>query len=171
MKLYFDIDTQIDFVFPAGALYVAGAERLIPAIAKLNREAVDSGAKLISTTDAHSENDPEFKVWPAHCVVGTTGQLKPSALLTGSSSQIIVEKQQLDLFSNPKTDELLREFAPSECIVYGVVTEYCVQKCAMGLLARGHKVTLVESAIQCLSPADAATFLTGYRARGGTVTS
>ena len=28
MKLYFDIDTQIDFLFPAGALYVPGAERL-----------------------------------------------------------------------------------------------------------------------------------------------
>ena len=27
MKLYFDIDTQIDFMFPAGALYVPGAEK------------------------------------------------------------------------------------------------------------------------------------------------
>ena len=36
MKLYFDIDTQIDFMFPAGALYVPGAEKLLPRIAQLN---------------------------------------------------------------------------------------------------------------------------------------
>jgi nicotinamidase/pyrazinamidase len=37
MKTVFvDVDTQIDFLFPAGALYVPGAERLLPAIARLN---------------------------------------------------------------------------------------------------------------------------------------
>ena len=29
MKAFFDIDTQIDFLFPAGSLYVPGAERLL----------------------------------------------------------------------------------------------------------------------------------------------
>ena len=28
--VFFDIDTQIDFVFPAGALYVPGAEIFCP---------------------------------------------------------------------------------------------------------------------------------------------
>jgi nicotinamidase/pyrazinamidase len=171
VKLFFDIDTQIDFMFPSGALYVPGAEKLIPAIAQLNWDAVQSGAKLISTACAHTEDDPEFKVWPPHCVVGTVGQLKPAALLTGNPAQIILEKQELDLFSNPKTDELLREFAPEECVVYGVVTEYCVQKCALGLLARGHKAVLAEHAIQCLNPADAAAFLDDFRARGGMLLS
>ena len=148
MKLYFDIDTQINFISLSGALYVPGAEKLLPAIAKLNRQAVESGSKLISTTCAHGEDDPEFKQWAPHCIVGTIGQLKPAALLTCNPSQIILEKQELDLFSKPRTDELLREFAPDECFVYGVVTEYCVSKCAMGLLARGHRVTLMGHAIQ-----------------------
>src|SRR5581483_4392706 len=30
VKLFFDIDTQVDFMFPAGALYAPGAEKLIP---------------------------------------------------------------------------------------------------------------------------------------------
>ena len=37
--LFFDVDTQIDFLFPAGALYVPGAERIVPAIARLNQYA------------------------------------------------------------------------------------------------------------------------------------
>jgi nicotinamidase/pyrazinamidase len=169
MKVYFDIDTQIDFLFPAGALYVPGAEKLVPTIAKLNREAVESGAKLISTACAHSEDDAEFKVWAPHCVLGTVGQTKPVALLTGSPSQIVLEKQELDLFSNPKTEELLREFGPSECVVYGVVTEYCVKKCSMGLLERGFRVTLVENAVQTLNAADSNEFLHAFRRLGGCV--
>ena len=151
MKLYFDIDTQIDFMFPAGALYVPGAEKLLPLIATLNRAAVAGGGKVISTTCAHTEDDPEFKVWPPHCVVGTAGQAKPCALLLGGSDgQIILEKQQLNLFTNPRTDELIKALAPEECIVYGVVTEYCVSLAAKGLLQRGRRVSIVEDAIETL---------------------
>ena len=32
--VFFDIDTQLDFLYPAGALYVPGAERIVPAIAR-----------------------------------------------------------------------------------------------------------------------------------------
>ena len=32
--VFFDIDTQIDFLYPAGALYVPGAERLLPLISQ-----------------------------------------------------------------------------------------------------------------------------------------
>ncbi len=69
--VFFDIDTQIDFVYPAGALYVPGAERILPIVGELNRRA----PVLISTMDAHSEDDPEFQIissslrgrnrWPA----------------------------------------------------------------------------------------------------------
>ena len=41
--VFFDIDTQIDFMYPAGALYVPGAERIVPAIAQLNRHAAGRG--------------------------------------------------------------------------------------------------------------------------------
>ena len=166
MKLYFDIDTQIDFMFPSGALYVPGAEKLIPTIARLNREAVEGGDKLISTADAHAEDDPEFRTWAAHCVKGTVGQMKPAATLVG---QPIVEKQELTLFSNPETERMIREIAPEECVVYGVVTEYCVQLCAMGLLERGYKVRLLENAIQGIGDADAAEFLREFQARGGVI--
>ena len=179
MKLYFDIDTQIDFMFPAGSLYVPGAEKLLPLIAKLNRE-----GKLISTTDAHTENDPEFKTWPHHCVAGTVGQTKPAALLRekrtvvpnrpvdleiDGADQIILEKQHLSLFTNPNTDALIKALAPAECVVYGVVTEYCVQQCAIGLLDRGYRVSVVKNAIESLDMTAAARFLSEFAARGGTV--
>ena len=77
--VFFDIDSQLDFLYPAGALYVPGAEKIVPAIARLNRFAAERGIPVVSTTDAHTEDDPEFKVWPHHCVAGTWGQRKADA--------------------------------------------------------------------------------------------
>ena len=74
--VYFDIDSQLDFLYPAGALYVPGAERIVPVIASLNRFAAAQGIPVVSTTDAHAEDDAEFQVWPHHCVAGTWGSAR-----------------------------------------------------------------------------------------------
>ena len=115
--VFFDVDTQLDFMYPAGALYVPGAERIVANVARLNRHAAANDIPLISDTDAHSENDREFLHWPPHCVAGTLGQLKPQSTLLERRTvvsakallnewpqgiqQILLEKQTLDAFSNP----------------------------------------------------------------------
>src|SRR5215813_4490341 len=79
--VFFDVDTQIDFLFPAGSLYVPGAEKIIGNIARLNAMAASQGIPVISTMDAHTENDAEFTIWHPHCIVGTVGQHKPAVTL------------------------------------------------------------------------------------------
>lgn len=179
---FFDIDTQIDFMFPAGALYVPGAERLLPGIARLNRHAAARAFPLVSTADAHNENDPEFKDWPPHCVAGTAGQAKPAATLLekrvtvpsrpvevrpADAPQIILEKQQLDLFTNPNLPALIEALAADEYVVYGVVTEHCVRCAALGLLSLGKPVTLVSDAIQMLRKEEAERTFREFTERGG----
>jgi nicotinamidase/pyrazinamidase len=167
--VYFDIDTQIDFLFPAGALYVPGAEKLIPALGRLNRHAVAAGNPLISSMCAHSEDDPEFRQWPPHCIVGTVGQLKPAELLV--EKQIILKKNQLDIFSSPELTPLLSRLAADRYVVYGVVTEYCVRLCAMGLLRLGKPVSIVTDAIQTLDAEQGASTLREFKAAGGVLTT
>src|SRR5258706_8437794 len=88
--VFFDIDTQIDFMYPSGALYVPGAERIVPVIAELNRKA----PIVISTMCLHSEDDSEFDVYGHHCVAGTIGQTKPAiTLLNDPARQILLPKQ------------------------------------------------------------------------------
>lgn len=183
---YFDIDAQIDFLFPAGALYAKGAEQIIPAIAALNRYAANQGHHLISTTCAHPEVAEEFKVWPPHCIVGTLGQTKPASTLLDSritipyttialpeisAQQIILEKNELDLFTNPNLIPLLDALNVTDCTVYGVLTEYCVQHAAMGLLATGRRVRLVTDAIHHLNAPAAEEILTTFEAKGGELIS
>jgi len=170
MKTVFvDVDTQLDFVVPAGALYVPGAERIIPAVARLNSYAASRGITVLSTTDAHAEDDPEFRQWPPHCVSGALGQRKPASTLlarrsvvstrpgdspAGGVQQIIVEKQALDAFTNPNLGPLLERLGAQRYVVYGVVTEYCVRCAALGLLKTGAEVQVVTDAIQTLNDED-----------------
>jgi hypothetical protein len=83
LTVFFDVDTQFDFVLPAGAMHVPGSERLLPTIARLNEFAAAQGILVLSTVDAHPENDSEFTEYAAHCIRETAGQRKPdSTLLT-----------------------------------------------------------------------------------------
>jgi nicotinamidase/pyrazinamidase len=165
MKMvFFDIDTQIDFVYPAGALYVAGAENILPVIGQLNRKA----PIVISTMDAHSENDPEFQIYPHHCVVGTVGQQKAAMTLVDKrDQQIIIEKQTLDCFSNPKLFPLLAELNADRYVVYGVVTEICVRLAIFGLLKTGKRVELVTDAVKALDENAANKMISEFIAAGG----
>jgi nicotinamidase/pyrazinamidase len=185
MKAFFDIDTQLDFMTPGGALYGPGAERLLPAIAKLNRHAAEYHIPLISTTDAHPENAAEFQVWPPHCVTGTFGQQKPCSTLLArrtvvpydpswpgvtqidSASQIIIRKNGLDMFSNPHLPSVLSVLGVTECIVYGVFIDYCVKSAIMGLLRTGRQVSLVTDASASISQEAGDCVIGDFIAAGG----
>ncbi len=148
----------MDFLFSAGALYVPGAEHLVPLIAQLNHHAFARRIPLISTVDAHAENDLEFALWPPHCVAGTLGQRKPECTLLAQRAgapqiapQMILEKQSLDCFTSPHLPGLLAALDADHCVVYGVVTEICVLNAALGLRDRGYQVSIVSEAVRELS--------------------
>ena len=169
--IFWEVDAQADFMLPGGKLYVPGAEKIIPNIQRLVRGAMDAGIFLVSSGDAHPEGDPEFQRFPPHCLRGTPGaRIIPEGLAGNSrtipndpsqtlqkdilrSPQVVIEKQTLDVFDNPRTSELVDQLgADAEYVVFGVVTEYCVRCAAKGLLERGRKVAIVKDAIEALDP-------------------
>ena len=208
--VYFDIDTQIDVIAGALSLWAAGFQNpqrggaaaasppleiqkikdrlyMITGGCQCGNTAVfetANGVVVVSDMCAHSEDDPEFRDWPPHCVVGTTGQLKPQSTMlekravvpntpaeiaVEGAEQIILEKQQLDLFTNPNLKRLLEILKADEYVVYGVVTEYCVGFAARGLLDTGRPVTLVTDAIRSLRDEDASRTIEDFARRGGRV--
>jgi nicotinamidase/pyrazinamidase len=181
--VFFDIDTQIDFIFPAGALYAPGAEKILPTVAKLNHHAAKHRIPVISTMDAHRENDPEFAQWPHHCVVDTFGQRKPVSTLLENraivpnarcavpiAEQILLEKQTFSALSNVNFSVLLDHFQADRYVVYGVVTEVCVKFAAFGLLETGKRVEIVTDAICALNEENGAKTLADFQAAGGHLT-
>ncbi|MBZ5582275.1 MAG: cysteine hydrolase [Acidobacteriia bacterium] len=164
--VFFDIDSQVDFLYPAGALYVPGAECIVPAIARLNRYAAAHGIPVVSTADAHAENDVEFRQWPPHCIAGTLGQRKAAETRLDPARQIVVEKQTVDVFLCPRLGQVVEELNPERCVVYGVVTEICVYYAVKGLLERGKQVVVVTDAVRELQPEDAARVLGDFQSAG-----
>lgn len=186
MTVFFDVDTQADFLYPNGALYVPGAEQIVERVAALNHFAASHGIPVISTMDAHTENDPEFREWPRHCVAGTPGQRKPPSTLlesrvavrnepglpaTAGAQQILIEKQALDCFTNVNLSALLERLEADRCVVYGVVTEICVKYAAFGLLKAGRRVEIVTDAIKELDSSAAGAMLREFTAAGGALTT
>jgi nicotinamidase/pyrazinamidase len=171
--IFWEVDTQADFMLPGGKLYVPGAERLLPNIRRLTDAARQGRVFLVSHGCFHTQDDPEFKTFPPHCINGTAGSAyvpealtekvvtvpnEPTAALPpdlAQYQQILLEKQTLDIFESQHADELVKRLGKNaEFVVFGVVTEYCVRLAAKGLLERGHRVSVVKDAIETLKRED-----------------
>jgi nicotinamidase/pyrazinamidase len=185
--IFWEVDTQADFMLPGGKLYVPGAERLLPNIRKLTDAARQGRVFLVSHGCYHTNHDPEFKIFPPHCVKGTPGSAyvpealtekvvtipnEPAAALPRDLShyqQILLEKQTLDIFESRHADELVKRLPKdAEFVVFGVVTEYCVRFAAKGLIERGRRVSVVEDAIETLKAEDGQRTGTELQALGAT---
>jgi nicotinamidase/pyrazinamidase len=165
-----DVDTQRDFILSSGACHLPGAERLISKLRRLFEFARKNGVSIISTAEIHIPGDPEFNQFPPHCLQGTDGQKKlddtllPRPVVLENKpidrnlletvqkyQQIIVQKQQFDVFTNPVMERLLRVL-PQHAIVFGVMAEHAVKYACLGLRRAGVKTVVVSDAIRGLNP-------------------
>jgi len=183
--VFWEVDTQKDFMLPGGKLYVPGAERLLPNIRRLTDAARHERVFLVSHGCFHTKDDPEFATFPPHCVKGTAGAgfvpealtekvvtvpNEPTATLPADFSQyqqILLEKQTLDIFATQHAEELVERLGhEAEFVVFGVVTEFCVRFAAKGLLERGRSVSVVQDAIETLDSQDGKRAVTELQALG-----
>jgi nicotinamidase/pyrazinamidase len=188
--IFWEVDVQRDFMLPGGHLYVPGAEKLVPNIRRLTDAARQGQVFLVSHGDFHAPNDPEFEIFPPHCVKGTAGaELLPEALTDKvvrvpndpdaklpedllAYQQIVLEKQTLSIFESRHADALVKKLGNhAEFVVFGVVTEYCVSFAAKGLLERGCRVALVQDAIETLKPEDGQRTISELKQMGARLTT
>lgn len=166
--VFVDIDTQFDFMNPNGALYVPDAEDITDNIRKLFVYAKEHKIKILSSTDAHKADDPEFKLFPPHCVKDTPGNQKIEASTckdniiienveqditesTLNHEQIIVESQTFDIFESINTGEIAKKLDAHNYVVFGVATDYCVKAAVLGFLRRDYNVSLVTDAAKAIT--------------------
>lgn len=86
LKIFYDIDTQNDFMNKDGALYVPDAELIKPNLKLLTDYARKNHIVVIGSVDRHfgtpeyKHQEQELKIWggpfPNHCMDGTPGQIK-----------------------------------------------------------------------------------------------
>ena len=185
--VFWEVDAQADFMLPGGKLYVPGAEKLLPNIRRLTDAARQGRVFLVSHGCYHTKDDPEFAIFPPHCVQGTPGaNLVPEALTEkvvtvpneaaaslppdlSRYQQILLEKQTLNIFESRHADELVERLGPNvEFVVFGVVTEFCVRFAAKGLLERRRRVSVVRDAIETLNSEEGKRAVAELQALGAT---
>jgi nicotinate phosphoribosyltransferase len=167
--VFLDVDTQADFMLPSGALYVPGAELIVPNLRRLFEYASAEGIPLLSSADAHAPNDPSFAEWPPHCVVGTPGQRRipetqsphtrvvpnrPGAFQAADWSEgltLEIEKREYSVVTNPNFPAVMAALGPRRFVVFGVATDYCVKESALALRRLNAPVDLVVDAIRAIS--------------------
>ena len=182
--ILWDVDTQVDFMEPAGKLYVPGADATRHAMSRLVRAAREAGIVHVASADDHLATDAEISgtpdfvtTYPPHCMRGTRGakkiaetaQLEPlvfgSADLAPEQREFLLRKQSTDVFTNPNAAALLDFLAPSEVIVFGVATDVCDHAAIVGMRDRGWNVAFVEDAASGLSDERVAACTAEWRAR------
>ncbi len=148
------IDMQNDFVRSNGKLYVPDAERTIKPIANLLEKARRSGVRVIYTQDWHFKDDPEFRIWGEHCVMGTWGadiveELKPQP------DDIVIRKRRYDAFFGTDLDYVLRHVVKADTlIVTGTVANICVLHTAGSAALNWYKVIMPIDAVSALNRFD-----------------
>lgn len=164
-QIFWDVDTQHDFIAADGLLAVPGAEAILPALARLTQYAHDHQIRIVASADDHDlghaeiSDHPDWRAtYPPHCMRGTPGQEKVpgtalrnplilhavphdeerlAARVRSHQGDILLLKPGTDVFgSNPNAATVLAALAPSRVVVYGVATDVCVVAAVDGIARR-----------------------------------
>lgn len=172
--LFWNVDTQFDFVEPGGKLYVPGAELLKPLWKELTKLAADKNIKVVNTADFHYANSAELSAspdfittFPEHCMANTPGadylaetEADNPAVFdwdkqylsydeVNTKRNIVLRKDAFDVFiGNSHTESIVEILAPKTVVVYGVTTNVCVNDAVVGLAKRVGQVYVIEDAIK-----------------------
>jgi nicotinamidase/pyrazinamidase len=197
--LFWDVDTQYDFMRADGKLYVPDAEEIIPNLERLTNHAHGAGIPIIASADDHVpghrelSDHPDFReTFPPHCMHGTPGQRKipetalrdplvigpdredPAAVrkrVREHPGDLLFNKQWFDVFTNPNVEPAVAQLDPERVFVYGVALDVCNKYAIEGLLARRPRAKLfaVTDAMKPIDATQAETLLAGWARRGVTL--
>jgi nicotinamidase/pyrazinamidase len=168
--IFWDVDTQYDFMKADGKLYVPDAEHIIPNLKRLTDYAHGHGIRVVASADDHQpghrelSDHPDFKqTFPLHCMHGTPGQKKipetalrdplviepdpqdPQVLaerVRGHRGDILFHKHWFDVFSNPNVLPVVDALAPEDIVLYGVALDVCNRYAIEGFLERRPAIRL-----------------------------
>ena len=119
------IDMLRGFLEEGHPLYCGDkARRIIPNVQQLLEQELARGSKVFFICDHHDPDDPEFKMFPPHCIEGTAeAEVIPElARYQGE----VIPKKRYSAFFDTSLEEKLNKLKPDKLIVCGACTNICV---------------------------------------------
>jgi nicotinamidase-related amidase len=153
------VDMQNDFVKEDGALFVPAAKETVSNIQHLLRSARESGVRVAYTQDTAVEGDPEFNIWPEHCLKGSWGW-EIIAELAPEPDDLICPKNRYDAFYGSWLDHFLtRIWHVDHVIIVGTVANICVAHTAASAGLRWLNIVMPANGISAMNDFDQALAL------------
>ena len=122
---------------------------IIPNVQKLLERELEQGAKVFYLCDSHTPNDPEFRMFPPHCIEGTIeSELIPE--LSQYPGEIIPKRTFSSFYDTP-LEKKLEALNPKTIVVCGVCTHICVLQAVIDARNRGYEV---EIPVDCVASFD-----------------
>lgn len=163
-KALISIDYTVDFVADDGKLTAGSPAQAIEAsIAKVTKEAYDSGDYIFFAIDCHDEGDtfhPETKLFPPHNIRGTEGRALYGQLDTvyqeikDDARVFWMDKRHYSAFSGTDLDIRLRERRVDTVVLTGVLTDICVLHTAIEAYNLGYQIEIIGDAVASLTDAN-----------------
>lgn len=147
------VDMQNDFVRESGSLFVPSAPALVPALENLLVQARAERVRVVFTQDWHTQDDPEFAIWPVHAVAGSWGAEIISELAP-EPEETCIRKLRYDAFYATSLDHLLRLWQIENLVIVGTVTNICVLHTAASAALRWYRVVVPQDGCAALNSSD-----------------
>jgi nicotinate phosphoribosyltransferase len=146
------VDMLRGFLEEGNPLYCGeAARRIIPNVQRLLDKEIASGSRAFFVCDHHDPDDEEFKMFPPHCIAGTS-EAEVIPQLSGYAGEVI-PKRRFSGFFDSDLDDKLRALAPEKLIVCGVCTDICVCHTVADARNRDYQV---EVPVDCVASFDVA---------------
>ena len=107
-----------------------------------------AGADLVFLADTHAADDPEFAMFPPHCIEGSGEEEIVPELADLAAGGHVVRKNTFSGFYGTGLDALLERLAPHVVEVTGVCTDICVLHTVYDLRVRGYKVVVPHDLVE-----------------------
>ena len=141
-----------DFIRPDGALSCGpAAEAIVGAIAERLAGARRSGEPVIYVCDHHRPDDPEFDMFPSHCLGGTWGA-EIIAELAPTGADRVIPKRRYSAFFSTELLLTLRELAIDGLELVGVCTNICLYFTAADARNLAYLVTVHAGRVATFDP-------------------
>ena len=126
-KLLVIIDMVNGFV-NSGALADHKINKITPNIIKHIKMAIKNNIPIIAFKDSHNVNDEEFKVFPPHCIKGTSESELIPELKQYEKHFTIIEKNTTNGFNTKEFLTLAKKVTFDQVVVTGCCTDICVEQ-------------------------------------------
>ncbi len=147
------VDMLNDFVASDGTLSCGqSGQNAVGPIVNLLEESLQQGDLIVLACDTHAPDDPEFVLWPRHCVAGTWGAQLYGPVQTFYEKHAgalvrMMPKTRYDAFFETPLAGWLQDFGATEVIVAGVCTSICCYATASGAYYRRLQVLIRPDAM------------------------